>query len=112
MENNPALLLIDVQRGFDKTDYWGGQRNNPEAEQKIAHLLTAWRDRKLPVIHVKHDSVNPHSPLRPGQVGNQIRPEVFPNADEVLFNKNVNSAFIGTSLESYLRQQHIEKLVI
>ena len=100
MEKNTALLLIDVQRGFDQTAYWGG------------HLLIAWRERQLPVVHVKHDSVNPQSPLRPGQPGNQIRPEVFPRADEVLFSKTVNSAFIGTSLETYLKQQRIEKLVI
>ena len=112
MEINTALLLIDVQRGFEQTNYWGGHRNNPEAEQKMAMLLAAWREGRLPVIHVKHDSVNPLSPLRPGQPGNQIRPEVFPRADEVLFSKTVNSAFIGTSLEAYLRQQGIEKLVV
>ena len=112
MEKNTALLVVDVQRGFDQTTYWGGHRNNPEAEQKMAQLLAAWREHKLPVIHVKHDSVNHQSPLRPGQPGNQIRPEVFPKADEVLFSKTVNSAFIGTSLEAYLRQQQINQLVI
>lgn len=112
MEKNTALLLIDVQRGFEQTTYWGGHRNNPDAEQKMARLLAAWRERQLPVIHVKHDSVNPASPLRPGQPGNQIRPEVFPGADEVLFSKTVNSAFIGTKLEVYLRQQGISSLVI
>jgi nicotinamidase-related amidase len=89
-----------------------GHRNNPDAEQKMARLLAAWRERQLPVIHVKHDSVNPDSPLRPGQPGNQIRPEVFPGADEVLFSKTVNSAFIGTKLKVYLRQQRISSLVI
>lgn len=112
MEKDTALLLIDVQRGFEQTAYWGGHRNNPDAEQKMSRLLAAWREQQLPVIHVKHDSVNPHSPLRPGQPGNQIRPEVFPRADEVLFSKTVNSAFIGTSLEAYLRQQGVSKLVI
>jgi nicotinamidase-related amidase len=112
MEKNTALLVVDVQRGFDQTTYWGGHRNNPEAEQKMVQILAAWRERELPVIHVKHDSINPHSPLRPDQPGNQIRPEVFPQADEVLFSKTVNSAFIGTSLEAYLRQQQISWLVI
>lgn len=111
MEKNTALLLIDVQRGFEQTTYWGGHRNNPDAAQKMSLLLAAWRECRLPVIHVKHDSVNPGSPLRPGQPGNQIRPEVFPRADEVLFSKTVNSAFIGTSLEAYLRQQEIRRLV-
>lgn len=112
MKKNTALLLIDVQRGFEQTDYWGGQRNNPDAELKMFKLLELWRAQNIPVIHIKHDSTNPDSPLRPGQIGNQIKSEVFPRVDEVLFTKNVNSAFIGTSLENYLRQQDIRQLVI
>lgn len=112
MEKNTALLIIDVQDGFEQTAYWGGHRNNPDAEQKMAELLEFWRGSKLPVIHAKHDSVNTDSPLRPGQPGNQIKAEVFPKASEVLFSKTVNSAFIGTSLEVYLRQQGIRKLVL
>jgi nicotinamidase-related amidase len=112
MKNNTALLVIDVQKGFEQTDYWGGHRNNPDAEQQIARLLEHWRREQLPVIHAKHDSVNPDSPLRPKQPGNQIKAEAMPRADEVLFNKTANSAFIGTPLEAYLRQQEISKLVI
>ena len=26
--NNPALLIIDLQKGFDQEAHWGGQRNN------------------------------------------------------------------------------------
>lgn len=112
MEKDIALLIVDVQKGFEQTAYWGGNRNNPDAEQKMSQLLAVWRERQHPIIHVKHDSVNPSSPLRPGLPGNQIRPEVFPRAGEVLFTKQVNSAFIGTRLEFYLRQQQISKLVI
>lgn len=30
--DHPALILIDIQKGFDDIAYWGGQRNNPDAE--------------------------------------------------------------------------------
>jgi hypothetical protein len=29
----PALILIDIQEGFDDEVYWGGSRNNPDAEE-------------------------------------------------------------------------------
>jgi hypothetical protein len=37
--DNPALLLIDIQKGFDDIEYWGGQRNNMDAEQKASKIF-------------------------------------------------------------------------
>ena len=105
-----ALLLIDVQQAFGGTTW--GARNNPDAERNIASLLAAWRERGLPIIHVRHDSVEPQSPLRPGLPGNQFTPEAMPQAGEPVFGKHVNSAFIGTELEKYLRQHGIQNLVM
>lgn len=105
-----ALLVIDVQQGLDEP-VWG-QRNHPEAETNIARLLAEWRSRGLPVIHVRHCSVNPSSPLRPELPGNAYKPEAQPLPGEVEFTKTVNSAFIGTGLEDYLRSHHIAALVV
>ena len=105
-----ALLVIDVQQGLD--DPALGQRNNPDAEANMALLLQAWRRHGWPVIHVHHDSVEPDSPLRPGLPGNAVKPEVQPLPGETCFRKTVNSAFIGTGLEQYLREQGIASLVI
>ena len=104
---SPALLVIDVQQGLDNPRL--GPRNNPDAEKRIADLLAAWRAAGRPVIHVQHMSVEPNSLLRPGLPGNTIKKEALPIAGEPLFQKNVNSAFIGTDLEKYLR---IENLVM
>ena len=105
-----ALLLVDVQQGLDDPR-WGG-RNNPDAEQRIADLLTAWRAAGRPVIHVKHMSLVPQSPLRAEAPGNAFKAEARPLDGEPVFEKNVNSAFIGTDLESHLRENGIEALVI
>ena len=60
--SSSALLLIDIQQGLDNPKY--GERNIPDAERRIAALLTAWRRDKRPVIHVQHMSQEPDSPLR------------------------------------------------
>ena len=109
-EPRTALLIVDVQQGLD--DPRLGPRNNPDAEANMATLLQAWRDRAQPVIHVRHNSVTPGSPLRPELPGNAAKPEVARRDDEPEFTKTVNSAFVGTGLESYPRDQGIEGLVV
>jgi len=105
-----ALLLIDVQQGFDEGRW--GPRNNPEAEKRIAELLAAWRAAGWPVVHVQHLSLEPGSPLRAEMPGSAFKPEAQPRGDEPIFRKHVNSAFIGTELEAHLRQRGIEELVV
>jgi nicotinamidase-related amidase len=110
LSSSTALVVIDVQQGMD--DPRGGARNNPEAEQRIADLLAAWRGSGRPVIHVQHMSLEPQSPFREGLPGNAFKVEALPIADEPVFRKHVNSAFIGTDLEAHLRGNGIEDLVV
>ena len=105
-----ALLVIDVQQGFDDPTW--GPRNNPGAEGNIARLLASWRAAGRPVLHVRHDSASPGSPLWPGQSGNGFKPEAAPAAGEAIHPKSVNSAFIGTRLEDDLRRRGVGALVI
>lgn len=108
--SDSALLIIDVQQGFDDPKW--GPRNNPDAEANIARLIGLWRSEKRPVIHIQHCSTEPLSPLRPELPGCQFKPEATPIEGEPVFKKSVHSAFIGTGLESYLRDRGIEHLVI
>ena len=105
-----ALLVVDVQMGID--DLFDTPRNNPQAEQNVASLIEVWRNRGMEVVHVKHNSTSPDSPLRPELPGNQFKPEALPLATEKLFEKTVNSAFIGTGLQEYLISNSLENLVI
>lgn len=105
-----ALLLIDVQQAFDDPAW--GPRNNPGAEANLLRLLAAFRAAGLPVAHAKHDSVEPRSTLRPERPGNALKPGFEPRKGEPLFGKSVNSAFIGTGLEAWLRERGITGLVL
>ena len=110
LSSNTALLLVDVQQGLDDPRW--GARNNPDAEQRIADLLAVWRARGQPVIHVQHSSLVPKSPLREGAPGHAFKVQAQPVRGEPVFQKHVNSAFIGTDLEAHLRSNGIESLVI
>lgn len=110
LPKNAVLLIIDVQQGLDEP-VWGN-RNNPMAEQKITQLLTVWRKSNRPVFHVQHLSLSPNSPLHATHPGVTIKNEVKPQTSELLFQKHVNSAFIGTDLEQQLRGRGYDTLVI
>jgi nicotinamidase-related amidase len=61
--NPEVLLVLDVQQG--STPRRGGEGTTPEMEERVAELLDAWRSSNRPVIHLKHMSTDPGSPLRP-----------------------------------------------
>ncbi len=108
----PALLLVDIQKGFEDIPYWGGERNNPNAEKNMETLLSVWRDQELPVFHIKHCSTNPNSPLSKNNPGNAFMEFNTPKPNEPIIEKEVNSAFIGTDLKTQLEQNNIDTVVI
>lgn len=110
--DRPALILIDIQKGFDNLAYWGGERNNPMAEENAARLLQRWREKGLPVFHIQHCSPNPASLLNTSNKGNEFKDMVTPMAGEPVIKKQVNSAFIGTDLKEQLDNAGITQLVI
>jgi nicotinamidase-related amidase len=113
LAENAALLIIDVQKAIDDPVWTKeGPRNNPTAERNIAQLLKGWRRSGRPIFHIRHDSTRPSSTYRPGQPGNEFKPEARPASTEPIIAKRVHSAFIGTDLEGRLRSSGISTLVV
>ena len=109
-----VLLMIDVQRGVDDLEHWGGptgRRNNPDAEAHIRTLLDAWRLHGLPIVYTRHDSREAASPLRSDKPGFAFKEGLEPRTDEPIFLKDVNSGYIGTNLEISLRKLGITRIV-
>ncbi|MQT11388.1 isochorismatase family protein [Segnochrobactrum spirostomi] len=104
-----ALLPIDMQQAFDGPP-WPRRWNRHVDENGLA-LLAAWRAAGWPILHVRHDSVEPNSTLRPGLPGNAFRPGFSPAEGEPLVTKSVNAAFIGTDLDLRLRRLGVHTVV-
>jgi nicotinamidase-related amidase len=109
-----ALLLIDIQEGLTDPTYWGPSRSNPSFEANATSLLSTYRElisstyspnnpspHKL--IHVAHASSSPSSVLHRSKPGFAFQTFTTPLPHELVIEKNVNSAFIGTDLEKVLR---------
>jgi nicotinamidase-related amidase len=107
-----ALIVIDVQCAFDAWEAAGKRRNNPDAVARIADLLAAFRERGAPIFHIRHEGTHPQSSFRPDGAGYAVKDEARERPGEPVIIKRVNSAFIGTDLESRLRAAAITTLII
>ncbi|KAH6660762.1 Isochorismatase-like protein [Truncatella angustata] len=127
-----ALILVDVQNGFLHPTFWGDSRSTPECEYNIEKLLQSARnhskglpetrsDKSVLICHVHHHSIQPDSELHPekqievnGKVLLATDPQSFssPVSGESVWVKNVNSGFIGTGLEAFLRENGVRQLII
>ncbi|MFH8369032.1 cysteine hydrolase family protein [Streptomyces sp. NPDC018031] len=108
LDENAALVVVDVQKGFEE-EFWG-RRNNPEAERNMARLIDVWQATGRPVVFVRHDSpAGSGSPLRLGHTGNDFKDFVAErrgrgSGPELLVTKSVNSAFYGEpDLDAWLK---------
>lgn len=110
MTTRDALLIVDMQQGFDKP-VWG-KRNNPDAERNGLRVLETARALGHRIVFVRHDSMEPGSPLRPGVSGNDFKRGFEPRSGEWVIGKSVHSAFIGTQLGPRLRAAKISRVAV
>lgn len=108
----PALIVIDIQKGFDLPAFWDGPRNNPNMETNALRLIDGWRQADAPVVMVQHMSRSSTSPFYPNTEGNAFKEGFSPQSTEKHVQKHENSAFVGTDLEVWLRREGIRDLAI
>lgn len=107
-----ALLIIDIQN-----DYFPGGKMELEgadaAASKASQALRAFREKSLPVFHVRHLSVRPGSTFFiPGTAGAEIHAAVKPQGAEQVIEKNFPNSFRGTRLENALKDAGVKQLVV
>ncbi len=105
-----ALVVVDAQQGFDDPGW--GVRNNPACDQNITALVRHWHAEGRPVVHVRHDSTQPSSPLHPGAPGNRLK-DYLDTPPDLLVTKSVNSSFHGSpDLHAWLVDQAVAGIVV
>ena len=104
------LIILDVQDAIDQPA-WDG-KNNPGYLGVIQQLLTVWRCNRWPVLHIRHDEVNPASSYHTHGPGNRIKKEVMPIDGETVVAKQQNCAFIGTELDRLLKDMQTDTFIL
>ena len=107
---NTALVIVDVQKAFADPNW--GERNNPDAEKNIEKLLHHWRQNGGSIVHIQHRSLDPESLFYAEKDSFGLIEALQPKDGEAVMEKTVNSAFIGTGLEAYLRSNGIDTVII
>ncbi|WP_406855251.1 cysteine hydrolase family protein [Alsobacter sp. KACC 23698] len=105
-----ALVVVDVQQAFQVIERGGTPRNNPDAVERIAELLAAFRTAGAAIIHIRHRGTSPGSVFK-GQACEPVAAAREIDGEPVLW-KTVNSSFIGTDLEARLRRTGIRTVVV
>lgn len=107
-----ALVIVDIQN-----DYFPGGRFEQEgaeaAADKAAQVLAHFRENGMPVIHIQHESLQEDAGFfLPNTNGVQIHDSVAPQGNETVVLKHFPNSFRETDLETILRDQGIERVVI
>lgn len=107
-----ALVTIDMQMEMQHRIEAGRDCVNSDAPIRIAALADAFRQRGLPVIHIRHRDDNPKSPLHVDAAGYPPMPCAEAIEGDTVFVKQTSSAFASTDLASHLQDAGITDLVV
>lgn len=109
---NTALLLLEFQNDYTPNGRTPLEKSL-EACSKAQAVLQVSRERKLPIIHVQHISTHPDATyLLPCTKGAEFHPNVAPIKGETIIKKHYPNSFKDTALLSYLKKNHITRLII
>jgi nicotinamidase-related amidase len=115
LDANAALVVIDLQKGIA-----GLPTIHPASEMigRAARLARAFRERSLPVVLVRvtgsapgrTDAGVPNIP-RPADWADLV-PELEQQPSDCVITKQRWGAFLGTSLDEYLRQRAVTQIFL
>ena len=101
------LLVVDTQKAITNNALYQFEL----FESRVKALINQARQNGIEVVYVRHDD-GAGNELTKGNVSFEIYDGFKPIDGEIIFNKNVNSAFRDTGLIEYLRQKEESTIII
>jgi nicotinamidase-related amidase len=113
--STPALIVIDLQKGIIGLPT---VHSTAGIVDRSAQLAPAFRERGLPVVLVnvtgaapgRTDTARPRFSLPPDWT--ELVPELEQHPSDHIVSQQRVGAFIGTSLDEYLRQRGVTQVVL
>lgn len=107
-----GLVLIDIQN-----DYFSGGSFELEGSLRASlianKLLSLFRQEELPIFHLQHISIRQGATFFfPNTFGVEFHSAVKPLVGEVVIQKHHPNCFRDSCLQTLLRQQEVEHLVV
>ena len=107
-----ALLIVDLQN-----DYFPGGKWELEGTEAVAanaaKLLGCFREKKWPVVHVRHEFPTEDAPFfAPDSPGAEIHSSVKNRDGEPVVVKHQINSFRETNLQEHLREWGVERVLI
>lgn len=102
-----VLLVVDTQKAITNSELYQFEL----FVDNVKKLIYTARQNKIEVLFVRHDD-GVGNELTKGNEGFEIYEEFQPAADEIVFDKNVNSSFKDTGLLEYLRKNEEDTIII
>ncbi|WP_052283399.1 isochorismatase family protein [Kluyvera genomosp. 1] len=107
-----ALLVIDMQ-GFVTDRIDSGMEHYPtDSINNMRSVIATFREAGKPVLHVRHQTLEPGSPMHTSS------PHFLPvegfgeQSGEVVFVKHTSSAFSSTDLYAWLQGENIREVAV
>jgi len=110
-----ALIVIDLQKGIVSLPT---VHSTTEIVERTARLARAFRERGLPVVLVNVTAAAPgRTDAGPRNFSfpddwTELVPELEQHTDDYLVSKQRLGAFIGTSLDDYLRRRGVTQVIL
>lgn len=107
-----ALIIVDLQNDYFPGGRWELVGIN-QAAANAARVLAAFREKGLPVIHIRHEFPTMDAPFfAPGSDGAHINAAVAPREGETVVLKHYPNAFRDTPLKALLDEKGVSTLTV
>ncbi|RKZ84145.1 MAG: cysteine hydrolase [Gammaproteobacteria bacterium] len=107
-----VLIIVDLQNDYFKGGKWELE-GTEAAAVKAAMLLNTFRDKGLPVVHVRHEFPTIDAPFfAPNTEGAKAHSSVQEREDEPVVIKHQINSFRDTNLKDILDELAVDNILI